>query len=301
MKVLNANALSSSYIIGIPAMSAWLGAVRALERRVQTVPDLQNVQLPEMGVVFHHYKLHVYPSFSDRMRQYSIIGIGKPLVPKSTKNTLEFKRASRIDEPRIDLEVSLLIKVEGVNGDTQADFETVAKECLESLKMAGGDIISTEEVKCINPQEDNVKSVKKNLSKLMPGYAIVSRYDLLEKEMKEVPDALDALLAFLKIHHTPVKAEDGKITDWTSSKKEAGWLVPIAVGFKGISSIGHVKNQRDRSKPHQFVESLVTLGQFIMPIRFHSISDMMWHYEYVPEKDLYLCKNDYAKGGYENV
>ena len=35
MQIHNANAMSSTYTIGVPAMTAWLGAVHALERKVR--------------------------------------------------------------------------------------------------------------------------------------------------------------------------------------------------------------------------------------------------------------------------
>ncbi|HNL81302.1 MAG TPA: type I-F CRISPR-associated protein Csy2, partial [Agitococcus sp.] len=35
IKIHNANAMSSPYTIGFPAMTAWLGAVHALQRYVQ--------------------------------------------------------------------------------------------------------------------------------------------------------------------------------------------------------------------------------------------------------------------------
>lgn len=298
MKILNANAMSSTYTIGVPAMTAWLGATRALERKIQMCPDFQNVRLPKTGVVFHEYNLHVHPTYQMGEKQYSIIGIGKPLEAKGKGKKLTFERASRVDEPRIDLLVSLLVKVEGIDGDTENEFLKVVRDCLLTLKMAGGDIISIQEVKCLHPNEDDEKSIRRTLYELMPGNAIVSRQDLLEKEMGKEHDALQALLSFLVVHHTlDTSEEDPK---WISHRKESGWLVPIAVGFKGISSIGHVKNQRDSSKPHQFVESLVTLGQFIIPYRFDTIDELMWYYDYVPEKDLYLCRNDYANGGIEN-
>lgn len=43
--------------------------------------------------------------------------------------------------------------------------------------------------------------------------------------------------------------------------------------------------------PHRFVEPVVTLGEFKMPYRFTDIDEMMWHYEYEEEQQLYLCKN----------
>ncbi|PUZ78445.1 type I-F CRISPR-associated protein Csy2, partial [Acinetobacter baumannii] len=36
LKLHNANAMSSPYTIGFPAMTAWLGAVHALQRKLQT-------------------------------------------------------------------------------------------------------------------------------------------------------------------------------------------------------------------------------------------------------------------------
>ena len=70
-----------------------------------------------------------------------------------------------------------------------------------------------------------------------------------------------------------------------------GWLVPIAVGFRGISELGKVKNQRDITKPHRFVEPIVTLGEFKLPYRVTSIDEIMWHYEYESDGNFYLCVN----------
>ena len=36
LKLHNANAMSSPYTIGFPAMTAWLGAVHALQRKLQS-------------------------------------------------------------------------------------------------------------------------------------------------------------------------------------------------------------------------------------------------------------------------
>ena len=92
--------------------------------------------------------------------------------------------------------------------------------------------------------------------------------------------------------HVYSKIEDEKNTrTWHYEKREPGWLVPIAIGFKGISPIGKVQNQRDETADHCFVESVVTLGEFRMTYRFQSVEDMMWHYEYDAANQLYICKN----------
>ncbi len=47
IKVNGANALSSPFTIGFPAMTAWLGAVHALQRKVNA-EGLRNVKFERM-------------------------------------------------------------------------------------------------------------------------------------------------------------------------------------------------------------------------------------------------------------
>jgi CRISPR-associated protein Csy2 len=126
----------------------------------------------------------------------------------------------------------------------------------------------------------------------MPGYALIERRDLMINAMENGEDALDALIDYLAIHHQCETDEEGKVA-WNSyrktlNNKPAGWIVPIATGFHGISELGEAKNQRDPETPHRFAESIVTLGEFKMPHRIKSIEDILWRYHH--EGDLYLCQ-----------
>ena len=56
IKVQNANALSSPFTVGFPAMTAWLGAVHALQRKVNA-SGFQNVNLDKAAVVSHDMNL----------------------------------------------------------------------------------------------------------------------------------------------------------------------------------------------------------------------------------------------------
>ena len=76
-------------------------------------------------------------------------------------------------------------------------------------------------------------------------------------------DVLHALLAHLHIRHrVAVDANQEAIVIgnnqylWEASRLQAGWLVPIAVGFQGISPLGLAQNQRDAATPHRFAESV---------------------------------------------
>ena len=42
---------------------------------------------------------------------------------------------------------------------------------------------------------------------------------------------------------------------------------------------------------HRFVEGIITLGEFKMPMSFENITDFMWHYEYDEKEAYYLCRN----------
>jgi CRISPR-associated protein Csy2 len=104
---------------------------------------------------------------------------------------------------------------------------------------------------------------------------------------------MDALLDYLTVKHRSkeVETEKGeKKVEWSSRRKEAGWIVPIATGFHGITELAQARNQRDPNIPHRFAESVVTLGEFIMPRHIHNLDNMLWHYHVDQGKNLYLCQ-----------
>ncbi|WP_302441880.1 type I-F CRISPR-associated protein Csy2 [Colibacter massiliensis] len=281
LEIHNANAMSSTLTIGVPAMTAWLGAAHALERNVTAHDGLKAVRIPKVAVSYHQTDLQVYRGSGDYVN--SIIGTANPLNEKG-------ERPSFIEEPRIHLNVSLLLRVQGLNGDTEEVLLECVRRQLPFMKFAGGDLINVGCVKALYADEEDERSERKIIASLMPGFVIVERSDLLTEEERE-EDALDALINFLAVQNEAVKSESGKVLEWKKSKRESGWLVPVAVGFKGLSPLGKVEKQRDPNMLHRFVEPVVTLGEFKMPYRFTKVEDMMWHYEYDEGEQLYLCKN----------
>ena len=164
------------------------------------------------------------------------------------------------------------------------------------MKWASGDALAVKPVSLLSVDEDNEQEVKAIVNKLMLGHVLVERRGLMIAAMHdEYPeghkglDALDALLAHLKVMHRSQQDDDGKVT-WTSRRKASGWLVPIAVGFQGISELGQAKNQRDPDTLHRFAESVVTLGEFVMPYRINNLDDMLWQTHVDLENNLYLCQ-----------
>ncbi|MDD3267111.1 MAG: type I-F CRISPR-associated protein Csy2 [Burkholderiales bacterium] len=285
LKLHNANAMSSPYTIGFPAMTAWLGAVHALQRKLQE-SNYSNITLDRVAISCHGFNLQTYRGRGDYVN--SIIATANPLDKDGS-------RPAFIEEARCHLEVSILI--ECVNFDLEPELFSEFKEYLTltvlKMKFASGDVLDVqpcEVFKCDEYAENN-QDVKKILRKLMLGHVLVERRDLVQKAMiEEQKDALDAVLDYLKVSHIATEDEYDCVS-WNSSRKESAWLVPIAVGFQGISELGTAKNQRDIRTPHRFAESVITLGEFIMPYRIKQLDDMLWQYHVDLDRNLYLCQN----------
>ena len=156
------------------------------------------------------------------------------------------------------------------------------------MKLAGGDIISSGKPETVFTLGGD-SSEKRLLRRLMPGYALIERRDLLSSP-ETGKDCLERILDALKIHTVVTLDGEDKVTH-VSTKRYDGWIVPIAAGFKTIAPVGKVKNTRDSNYDHAFVENILTLGEFKMPYRFDSVDEIMWHYEYRQDQGLYLCVN----------
>lgn len=279
IKIHNANAMSSPYSIGFPAMTAWLGAVHALQRHIHQT-GLTEVQLLRIAVSCHQFDLQTYKGPGDFV--HSIVSTANPLDKDGS-------RPAFVEEARCHLEVSLLIEYQGLDNDERERLELVINNQLPRMKFAGGDVLAVKPLEWLIVDEDDELSKKQSLRKLMLGHVLLERRDLMIQSMAEGRDALDALLDHLKIRHRAEQDDNGKIT-WKSNRKTSGWLVPIAVGFQGISELSLAKNQRDIETLHRFAESVVTLGEFVMPYRIKNLDDMLWQYHVDPEQNLYLCQ-----------
>lgn len=301
VKIHNANAFSSPLTIGFPAMTAWLGAMHALERKLRQHEALSDIRLTKLAVSCHDFNLQTYKGPGDYVN--SVIITANPLRKKGAS----FERPPFIEEARVHLTVSLLMEVEGLAPSSFSTFSEKTTEALMVTKIAGGDILdflpiqdpmestSTRNSGLLLVDEDNERDVRRAILSLMPGYVLVERRQLLEQKQEELnqQDTLQAMLDLLALHY---EYDDEQDSWHLQPRKEKGWLVPIVTGFKGLTPLGHIANQRDGSTLHRFAEPVLTLGEFKMAHRFDCIDDMMWHYHYDKDKDLYVCVNESNEG-----
>ena len=278
IKLHNANALSSPYTIGFPAMTAWLGFMHALQRKLA---DTEFSKIKLTGVVVSCLDMTLHTHKSNYVS--SVVATSNPLDKAG-------KRPSFIEEARVDLEVNIAIECDmGFLGDDS--FTRFIDNTLYTMKIASGDITSFKPSKHIEVEDKEPRSLSKYL---MPGFCLVSRQELMQQSMQNGSDAIDAMLDYLKTTTDITIDDKHKITRSKPYKKEKGWIVPIAVGYQGISELGSLANTRDENTPHRFAESVVTLGEFKMPYHFENIEQMMWRYQECKEDDLYLCCNNYS-------
>jgi CRISPR-associated protein Csy2 len=288
IKIQNANALSSPFTIGFPAMTSWMGAIHALQRKLN-IGEFSLLKLKATAIICHDMKLHTFKGKGDFVNSIII-----PKRPSFTRKELVKFNAGKaptfIEESRCNLDVTIVVEHLGTSKDDEDQLlERISRHLNANMKMAGGDILEFKSPNLHRIEDGNEADLRRLTRSLMPGYAIIERRELLVDAMEQGQDAIDALLDYLAVHHTCEPDEDGNVT-WSSKRKTAGWIVPIATGFHGITDLGQAKNQRDLETPHRFAESVVTLGEFKMPHRIKSLDEILWRYHVDEEKGLYLCQ-----------
>jgi CRISPR-associated protein Csy2 len=285
IRVQNGNALSSPFTVGFPAVTAWIGAAHALQRDLNR-SGLQNVRFDGVGVVNHEFDLQTYRGANDYVD--SIIGTANPLNEKG-------ERPPFVEEARCHFDVTLAIECIGFDPDQDEALLSAVNDVLHSrLKIAGGEILSFSKpgLKRVNSNDDS--QLTTFMRTLMPGYALIERRDLMLQAMENGEEAMEALIDHLVIRHRCCETPGG--VEWSSDRREPGWIIPIATGFHGVSELappGATINQRDPTVPHRFAEAAVTLGEFVMPYRINSLERLLWRYRYIQEDSLYVCEQNF--------
>lgn len=301
LKVHNANAVSSPLTHGFPSITAFLGLMWALERKTRAAG--LDLEFSAVGVVCH-----------DRREQTTEGGFVKSF--RLTRNPVgkDGGTSAIVEEGRIHLELSLALAVNAGPWDQEAqqrDLKTIL-DLLQGMRIAGGTLLPTMQAPTsrhlpwlanfTGDSDDQAREFRKLRARLLPGWALVARDDLIDKRLndlrKQLPQAsrLDAWLSLSRINwHYDAKAGDSKGA-WQHDRTGLGWVVPIPVGYGALGELhdaGSVANARDATTPFRFVESLYSMGEWIGPHRLHTPQDLLWYADSRPDEGLYRCRNDY--------
>ncbi len=303
LRVQNANAISSPLTHGFPSITAFLGLMWALERKTRAAG--LDLSFKAVGVVCHDHQEQVTEGGYVKAFRLTRNPVGK-----------DGKTQAIVEEGRIHLEISLVFAVSSERwahtpDAPETDVATVA-ELLSAMRVAGGSLLAPEQSKRVRYQpfvidqtgnsDDRREVYSKQRMRLLPGFALVARDDLLEARFgdlkKENPDAtrLDAWLSLSRINwQHDATINDGK-GGWLNDRTGQGWIVPIPVGYGALGELhdpGVVANARDASTPFRFVESVYSIGQWLSPHRLNEANQLLWYADSHPDDGLYRCRNDY--------
>lgn len=293
LRVQNANAISGPLTHGFPSMTAFLGLMWALERKLKALYSVE-LLFEEIGVVCH-----------DHAEQVSDGGFVKTF--RLMRNPIERsgKTAAIVEEGRIHLEISLVfkVKIDIPVDEWREKYLQLVMEALMTMRIAGGTILPVQNsrLKRYQPWVTDLSEFHRVRRQLMPGFALVERTDLLNKRLDELrtedpqTTRLDAWLSLSRINWRYQEEGSGK-GQWLHDRAGLGWVVPIPVGYGALGELhepGSVANSRDQKTPFRFVESLYSIGQWVAPYRLSTPEQMLWYADSQPEQGLYRCRNDY--------
>ena len=308
IRVQNANAISSPMTWGFPAMTAFLGLMTALERRLGRS---SGIAFRKVGVVCHGFEAQATSEGFTRAFHLTRNPVNK-----------DGDTAAIVEEGRVHLELTLVFDVLLSNahiGSAQRELlaGTVANT-LAGMRLAGGSVMPalpqarrwrakpSLNLAVEGDENERNQQFRKLMRQCMPGFALVSRDDLLRNRLTELQaanphaTALDAWLDLSRWnHHARTNTDaDGKTSCTWERDERPGWTVPIPVGYAALSELyapGTVANARDPRTPFRFVETLWSMGQWISPHRLQTMQDLMWYAHTEGEtQHSYRCCNDYT-------
>lgn len=305
LQVQNANAVSSPLTHGFPSMTAFLGLMWALERKVRAAG--LDLSFRAVGAVCH-----------DHQEQATEGGFVKAFHLTRNPVGKDGTTAAIVEEGRIHLDLSLVLAVESERWLRDPDLKNVdaerIAECVAAMRIAGGSVKPPLDpqrsryrpwtLDLTGSEEDRGVEFRKARMRLLPGFALVERPDLLDVRLAELQavdasaNRLDAWLSLSRINWRYQAAESGEEKgEWQHDRQYGGWIVPIPVGYGALGELhdgGSVANARDASTPFRFVESLYSIGEWISPHRLPSARQLLWYGDSQPDNGLYRCRNDYS-------
>lgn len=303
LRVQNANAISSPLTWGFPAMTAFIGLMHALERRLHDAN--LDLRLHAIGVVSHS---------ATPQTSRSNYGIHSFLL---TRNPLkgDGKTAAIVEEGRIHLELSLVLRVSGsACQGTDTERQQVADQVdymLHTLRIAGGSVLERtrtlpkrQRVPTLEPLETDRdtelhhRQLRMLRRKVLPGFTLVLRDDIVSEHQQQMAatyphaTALDAWLDLTRRNYRYVEEAPEK-KRWQHVRKRLGWLVPIPVGYNALSDAipaSEILNARDPHTPLRFVEPLMSIGEWRSPHRIKQVDDMLWRVRPAVDERLFLLE-----------
>ena len=330
LRVQNANAVSSPMTWGFPAPSAFTGFVHALERRLNAMGH--RLRFGGVGIVCHQFDPQVFKPPGRRTQVFRLTrnpvdkdGNTSAIVEEG-RTHLEVSLVLSVSgddcpfaEDDCNALASLVLEcAEGMRLAGGSVLPHPARDKHPAQWVGWPTLL-----------DDRRSEWRKLRRRLMPGFVLVSRELLLAQHLHALQqaqpvegpqlNALDALLDLCRLNIAPeaiLQAESDTEPDisdtdneavaasslpspvtWVVRRRYPGWLVPLPMGYAAVSPLyapGAVRNARDEALPFRFVESVLSLGEWVSPHRIAEVTDLLWHHDAQPDAGLYRVHNPYS-------
>ena len=200
LRVQNANAVSSPLTWGFPSPTAFLGFVHALERQLGS---RSGVTFGGVGIVCHAFEAQ---TFRPNRRQHLVFTQSRnPVYLKRdiAKFIAEGTPAAIVEEGRAHLEVSLVVAANGYFEEARHEeaFAQAAYNLALGMRIAGGSVLPPTTHRAPQPewvpwpavQAERRKAFARLRRRLLPGFALIHRPDLLRERLAELQAGSDPL------------------------------------------------------------------------------------------------------------
>jgi len=315
LRIQSANAISSPLTHGFPSMTAFLGFMWALERRLADTDFA--IGLQSVGVICHDFDEQVTDG-----------GYVKAFRLSRNPVDRDGSTAAIVEEGRIHLDITLVFGVKGrfaQQDDAQRQaFADGIGSIVASMRLAGGSVFAPTRhdqrtrpwLRMVDQDPAAARDQFRRWRRYwLPGFALVARDDLLQQRIglsqngtKAPP--MDAWLDLSRFNWRSRRietknentGESNARIEWAHDRTE-GWIVPIPVGYAALSDLhepGTVRNARDQGTPFRFVESLYSIGQWIGPHHLSHPDQLLWYAHSDDAQGVYRCRNDYARSVSDN-
>lgn len=291
VQIINANAISSPLTYGFPAITGFTGAIHALSRKVSKNETLKDIRLDGVLIACHECQPQVYRESS--YKEFSFIQTRNPLKRDG-------KTASIIEEGRCHLTVSLVVGVyadDDLTDEQKQQLISTVHQLIQQQRIAGGSVVKLNKKDVKFYTDADINDIK---PKLLPAFVLMDAHDSLQQMTTKLqshhPKAtgLDVLIETATLHHI---TSDEKGESWSveSIKKGHGWVVPIPVGYQGISpkfDATIMQNSRNPEYPSQYVEAIYSLGRWVFPHSINNLASAFWYQTHDHEQALYLVRQN---------
>lgn len=290
------NTISSPLTYGFPAITGLLGSFHVMSRKMVDDELLSEVSLGGVLLACHDCQPQMY-----RPNSYNNYTFNQ------TRNPIkkDGKTASIIEEGKCRLVMSFVVEVLAdtrLTTEQQASAIQNTKQWIQQQRMAGGSVRGLSRFEPV--QFFDTEDISAVIPQLLPAFVLMDAQDefaqIIDEVQKDNPDAtpLDVLIDVCALHQIPETKPNGE-TKWSTMSRKTGhgWLVPMPIGYQGISDVfdtGVMQNVRNPEYPSQYVEAIYSLGKWVYPQRLnriggeHDIANAFWRYRYDADDALYL-------------